>query len=160
MLNRRGHLPTWLLLIEGLALMIVAWYSFFQMGEGLNSQAADIEDMNARLRLDDSSVGPMVLLIVGDSLRQIGGDDVLAKFNSSFEQTSTRIYGESGLSGNLFELIKNHEYVVNGSAGNYVLGLKGVYVRSKSGGNEATRRFDLRVEFNDSQGLSYEKIYK
>lgn len=69
MLNRKGHIATWLILLGTLVLMITAWYTFLSSNEKVESKAQAAYSSIASVNAERAYVSTLFVSLVNQSRR-------------------------------------------------------------------------------------------
>lgn len=166
MISRQGHTPTFLLILEGLVLMLVAWLAFFNQVQDIESLDASISAPLSDLAYNEAYVSALLPLLVErarlDS-RAASDREFLDQFNEHLAARSEAVRSLSAHRTSVLGLITEQTYSVTPEGELYVFRLADISViaRSGEGGiNHFTRTFDLEIRFTRERVVSVHKVYK
>jgi len=149
-MNKRGHLPTVLLLVTALILVGVVAFSFATFKGGVEDESKGLHLLVSTLNFQEEYVRISFKDMVEDSLEKAKGQENFElAFNNSLENIADE--RRDVYFGNFFGKIVNKQYVVNKEGGVYVLQVSDVFVRSFVDKNEIKRNFDLSLRFNENE---------
>lgn len=149
MLNKRGHIATWMILLGAIILVGMCIFSFLGFNGNFVKQANDLQKTRVGFLNDENYVHSVFELLVSKSIRDASDVDFSSSFKSKLSENAASIGGDSDLSGNFFGKIRAGDYDVKIlTNGDYEIILKDVFVKSGYGGNEIISYFDLDVRFN------------
>lgn len=148
MLNRRGHLPTIMLLVIGFLLMGVSWFVFISANADLKPYLSNIGYLTDSTHSDYSYVVMMAPRVAERAIALSSKNNFEQDFRYNFNKEASRIESLGVVSGNFFGKIRNNDYNVTQENGFYVLRVNDVFVSSQSGQNKITRTFDITVKLD------------
>jgi len=155
--SRRGHIPTMLLLVEGLVLMLVAWFAFLSEGGDLAETSAPILATLDELSYQDAYVHVISRQLAAGALRDVSSresnDDFMLAFAEAFEKRAAVVAGMRQHPTNFFAHIREGAYTIVPDGNNYILTVSNVFVSSQVGQHAFTRTFDITVNFDESSLL-------
>jgi len=114
-MNKKGHIPTILLLVFALILVITALYTFFVFNGKVGASSFDISRLSIDFESDEQYVYAMFDRLVGFAALEAAesGGDFEGMFRVNFESMANEAHELSGVSGNFFGEIRNHRYDLN-----------------------------------------------
>lgn len=152
MLNTKGHIGTWLLLVGALVLVMSAWFTFLSFSNDFNDDASAIREASWRAKEDARYIEIILPEITKRAIEKADKNNFIQSFNNSLMKEAEKIGVISGISGNFFAKIKNGEYEIREGQGRYQILLNDIYVGSRIENNEINRTFRLEVNFT-KEGL-------
>lgn len=150
MLNRKGHIPTAMLLIVAIILIIAAWFSFVNVEREISGRSDGVSEAVKNISSDYDYVNELFLRSIEDSIEDSRGAGFEIVFNETFFERIERIESVSEVSGNFFGKIRNRDYRFYRDQGVYFLEVDDVFVQSSSGANEMRIDFNLSARFDES----------
>lgn len=152
MLNRKGHVPTWLLLVEGLVLMLVVWFTLLQAGADLGDKAYSIAAVTVNSSYERAYIESISDALVKRAVERADKQNFESSFASHFEEEAQKIDVLRTTNGNFFAEIRNHHYEVISRGSGYTLVIKNISSVFMNEQNKISSTFDISVNF-DQQGL-------
>ncbi len=149
MLNRKGHIATWLILVGTLVLMITAWYTFLSSNEKVESKAQAAYSSIASVNAEHAYVSTLFVSLVNQSRRLASQGDFEKSFREIFVERTRQVELLEQTSTNFFQLIHEGNFTVIPNDGVYLIRVNGVVIESSGAGNDKIKQtFDLEVPFN------------
>lgn len=149
--SRGGHIPTMLLLIEGLVLMLVVWAVFLGGNGDLDNLDRSFITLTSELNEQSSYLQMLAPLIVDKTLEGIvvgESGDFLSLFREKFNQRAAEIDALEKRQTNFFAKVRLNEYTFERDTnGVYTLTLKDIFANVEIEGHTLTRTFDIVVRF-------------
>ncbi len=149
--SRRGHIPTMLLLVEGLVLMLVVWAVFLSGNGDLDALDRTFITLTSELNERSSYYGALVPLMVDRTLNDLEGNsgDFSSLFRERFNQRAAIVDSFEKRETNLFGKIRLNDYTLEqDDSGIYILTIEGVFANVELEGHKLTRTFDIVVRFS------------
>src|SRR3989338_1696933 len=156
-MDRRGDIPTILLLIVCLALVVVALFSFAGFKGGFVKDSEGRNELLSRIEFYEDYV-------VKES-RSIGGDVIRDLIDKGFDENLKEKFREIALERNLGILgLENYygkilrgefEFVYDGKR--FRFGMKELFIEAENGANKVRRNFGFGIEF-DKNGDIFKEI--
>lgn len=141
-MNRKGDMPTILLLIVAIILIVVAWMSFFTSDRDFGRKSGEISLMVKQLEFSEQYVFHIAELIVSETIKS-GVDE--SEMREKFKEIALKHNLGIDAEGNLFAKIREEDFTFEKLGENYELKIEKVLVRAKFGNNEIKRNFNLIV---------------
>lgn len=156
-MNKKGHIPTVLLLVPMLMLMIIAIATFNNFEADYAEKSAESLSLLEGIKFSEAYIDSTLTYSLGKFLEGNQGQENLQGFDLNFK----RYVDSKDLrldSGNFFGKVRNGEFTVTDTGDNYVLVIEGVFVKSKSGVSEMKKEFNITITFNQTGII--DKVYK
>ena len=149
MLNKKGHIATWLLLFGTLVLITSAWFIYLSFDGKLGRNAEGIRGAVFRAAEDSEYAENIVPLIVQRSIENADKNDFTNSLKTKVSERSMGVERVSLIQSNLFEKLRAGEFEIKASnrVGEYEFAMTEVYVEGKSGENKVKRYFDMQFNF-------------
>lgn len=145
MLNRRGHIATWLILLGALILMVTAWFTFLSFDGNVVTKADTLHSAILVANEDRYYIQTLTPILVTQSAL-----DASENFEQSFRDIlrvrAERIALTRPLSGNFFTLIQTDDYTLSSVGNSYTFRMRGIVVE-RGVKDHITQTFDLEVNF-------------
>ena len=154
--ERKGHIPTLLLVVYALVLAIAAWVTFLNLNGSFDERHDALAQLSANATAQSTYVRALAPRLVERALArapQTAGVDFETRFKASFRDAAVQVDEVSSAPTNLFEKIHNNEYDFFSEQGVYTLTVWDINLVVKSGVSEITRTFDVVVKFNEQEVL-------
>ncbi len=149
MLNRKGHIATWLILLGALVLMITAWYTFLSSNERVESKAQSVYSSVASVNAERAYVSTLFVSLVNQSTRLASQTDFERSFRQMFIERARQVELFEQTSTNFFQLINEGNFTIIFNDGVYLIRVKGVTIESSGVGNDRIKQtFDLEITFS------------
>ena len=154
MLNKKGHIATWLLLLGTLILIISAWFIYLSFDGNLVRNAEAIREPIVNVAEDSEYADNVMRLIVQRAVDNGDKNDFVNSLKSAIVERSTRVERVSSVKGNFFEKLRKGEFEIKNTdkAEEYEFIMREVYVESSMEDNKVKRYFDLKFNFSSSSG--------
>jgi len=141
-MNKKGDMPTVLLLIVAIILVVIAWMAFYTSERGFGEKSREISIMMKQLEFSEQYVYHLAELIAKEAISSgVGDGELKEKFKERALKHNLNIESE----GNVFGKIREDDFTFEKLGEDYELKIEKVLVRAKSGNNEIKRNFDLTV---------------
>lgn len=145
MVNRRGQIPIFMLIIVALVLVISALVSFNGFRGDFGDQSINVSKTLAGVDAAQNYVIKSAELIAADAIKT-KSDIPEVKF---MEIAASRDIGVQE-AGNFFAKIRNNEFSFEREGDLYVLNVEKLFVQASYGNNAIKRNFDLNMKFNET----------
>src|SRR3989344_7828242 len=154
MLNKKGHIATWLLLLGTLVLIISAWFVYLSFDGNLGRNAEAIRGSIVNVAEDSEYADNVMRLIVQRAVDNGDKNDFVNSLKSAIVERSARVERVSSVKGNFFEKLRKGEFEIKNTdkAEEYEFIMREVYVESSMEDNKVKRYFDLKFNFSSSSG--------
>lgn len=164
-MNRRGHLPTILLLFAALILTMFAIVSFLNFKGETTSLSENMVSTWKSLDFKQRYVSESLNLLINEALQKsVGADNFgnsyldIDKFKEEFIlEAAERDRLDPDLTGNFFGKIRNGDFTLENDDEAYILTFEDLFVKSILTKNEIKRHFDLVRKF-DKRGVLTEDL--
>lgn len=143
MLDRKGHVGTFLLLVGAIVLVIAAWFSLLTLGNKISGESRGFAQLSSDSGFDREYVERVFELVAKESA--LKSSDV-ESFRNNFILISANIEKVHGVEGNFFGLIRNGNLEVEIVEGRYIVELRGVELTNSVGYASVEQEFDLYEE--------------
>jgi len=142
-MNKKGNIPTFMLLIASVVLVTIALSTFASFKNDLKSNSGEFFETVNQVNFINEYVEKVFDDSVDKAIEESNGDDFNAEFRKNFE----RIVDEKNLklkgSGNFFGKVRNGDYILDKDK----IIVENVFVKSNVGNNEIIRNFNLERNF-------------
>lgn len=152
--SRRGHIPTLLLLVEGLVLMVTVWFLFLSSHKHelqvLSQPVIQVIDtMHYRTQYVQTVVPVLVEQSLAD-VRDVPSESFESRFRAAFEARASEVDGLASQPATLLGLIVRSKNYTLEQVGKevYRITIPNIVVSSLVDQHELIRTFDLSVSFN------------
>ncbi len=155
-MNRRGHIPSVLMVFGALILVVFALYSFYNFSEGVNERRNQLRNLD---HASDNQHLLVVRTIYGSVKTSVDFAKDSPDFKIAFKSKLKEVvqeYRSSGDYGNIFSKITMEDYSLELVAEKYVLTIKDIFYKISTEKNEAVRKGDLKIVFDKQEFVSVE----
>ncbi|GEM_PF-1298380 len=150
-MDKRGHVPTFLLLIGAIVLVVSALFSFAIFENNSEELSSEISDMVREVEFKQAYVEKILELAVNEAVLEAEEQDFVESFKRKFlSEVASRNPGDDRF-GNFFVKIERGEFGVYEEPereGVYSIEIREIFVDSAFGVNEMRRYFNLEARFN------------
>lgn len=155
-MNKKGDLPTTLLVIITIALIGIAIMSFITFDNGFEDKSKGISEMINEVDFNYNYIYAKSSVMGQEAIncKDCSSIDLTGKFT---EIAKKRDYGFIG-GKNLFSEINKGNFGFEKKNGYLTLEIRNLNVMSERGNSNISRSFDLKIEFEDNGGVH--KVYK
>lgn len=140
-LSKRGHIPTYLLLIIALALCTIALFAFGTFSKKTSTLSQDVTEM-----LLEADFSEQYILTLADTLVQ---DTLLsdAPSKETFMELASKHELALDSRGNFFGKIRSGEFVFEERGNEYYLEINGLFVSVSRNVNKVERTFSISKSY-------------
>jgi len=154
-INRRGHVPTLLLLPLALVLVVLVLFAFASSRGNLEVESIKLDSLNDELRFKNKFVDSVLDKMVAESIEEakLEEGNFLDNFKTNLKEEAERRRDPEF--GNLFVKVIGGEgngYDIFTDGSTYNITVKDLFVRVEVGKTEIRRDFELSMKF-DENGL-------
>jgi len=142
-MNRRGDLPTLMILVIAVLLSGMALFTFITFGGDFSKKSSEF----SVLVMTSEFVDDYVIAQAGSIANEVidsGSDDLEGKFKSVAKERDLNLE----ITGNFFAQVRNSKFSFIRNAEGYLLDIDGLFVKAKSGDSEIVSNFDLAMQFD------------
>jgi len=148
-MNRRGDMPTILLFVIALVLVLVTLFAFITFSGDFGGKSKDLGIMMSEISFAHDYVFAKAEFIAEKAIEQGGTKEkfieITAAEDEKFRYDSI---------GNFYGKIRNGDFEFQEEEpGNYVLEIKGLFVKSEKEGNSIKRNFNLKDSYTEAKDL-------
>ena len=148
-MDRKGDVPTALVIPVTLILVILALFYFFSFNTNVQSSSKDVAEVIASMHFYHAYVHTLALTVANETLLSGAGD-----LKKEYQQRiAARDFALEG-TGNFFGKIRAGDFVFEEKEGKIVLELKGLFVQASRGHNNMKREFDVKQIFDKKKETS------
>lgn len=152
MLNSRGHAPTLLLVVIALMLSISVYFSFLTFEDTLIGKGIPIARASGDLSFQSAYVQDLSYWLVSSSYHFYPENQVTIENMIYRIKEQASLFGEHPiLRSDFLGKLRNGEFMLNESSGNYHLHVSNVSTYAESGSTKMSRTFDVDVGFRPSR---------
>ena len=141
-LNKRGDVPTGLIIPVTIILMLLALYSFLTVSWKLENNSRDISQIITEVNFYEEYIRGLADEISLESIES-GEQGLKEKYMGGAKERDMQIKE----AGSFFGKIRNGEFVFEKVDDKYVLNIKGLFVKSERKANALRREFDIIKSF-------------
>ena len=130
-MNRRGHIPTILLLVAAIFLAVISLFSFYFFGNGVSSEAENFYFLTSDVELSRAYID----VVLEDSIEKAAESandqgSFMKNFRNSFEEAVLSRKEGFEDKGNFFAKVREGDYqVFDNDKGNYEILIENVFVK-------------------------------
>ena len=144
MMNRKGHIPTYLLILIAIALSIGALFAFASFSNKEEIRAQELAEIMAEVNFGQNYALKSAELIGAGAIEN--GGEMKEQFMIIAAERELRI--ESA--GNFFGKIRSGDFSFTKDGKEYILRVNGLFAQSERGLNKVRRDFDIVIKFDEN----------
>lgn len=141
-MNRRGDVPTVLIIPVSFVLILLALFSFLTISGKLENSSKDISQVIMEINFYEGYVRGIADEAFFESI-SFKDSDLKKKYQEICRKRELQI----GEAGNFFGKIRTGDFVLEKKDEKYIFEVKGLFVKSERKENKMKREFDIKKEF-------------
>jgi len=144
-MNKKGDVPTILLVIVALVLSVATLFIMLSFGGGVGSKSAEVSILISGVEFNYNYIIESTKLIASETIKLGAGSK--ERFKEIADKRNIQIEGQ----GNFFGHVRTGEFSFTSGGAGHILNVgEPIFVEFKRGVNHITRTFNLCMEFDGS----------
>ena len=150
-MNRKGHIPTALLLPAALVFAVIILFTFVSFDNRMDMDSKKLSELVNEINFQDRLAERVMMQMVSDSIAAADVTISTKSFEDGFRDSLERFAGNRNHEDlrELLDKIAAGGYKFSEDDGEYTLVIEDGVIRKKAGRNEIVRSFLFEIKFNE-----------